>query len=102
MCIPALLGLFLSQARHASEYESPRDNRVCWQYSFYLGNCCGCQLVRTTYDQVRVAYMTYRLRYGGVEKYIVDIANNINHDIFEPSIYCFNTAGYLRKSLREG
>lgn len=50
-------------------------------------------------NKIRVAYIIDNLEYGGVQKYVVDIVNNLDRKRFSPYVYCLKKAGPLMNKL---
>jgi sugar transferase (PEP-CTERM/EpsH1 system associated) len=48
---------------------------------------------------IKIAYIVASLGYGGVEKYVVDIVNNINKKKFSPTVFTFKKDGPLKKLI---
>ena len=51
--------------------------------------------------KIKVGYITSSLDYGGVEKYVVDLANNIDSRKFIPVIFCLGNHGPLAEKIKK-
>lgn len=52
-------------------------------------------------EKIKIGYITSSLGYGGVEKYVVDLANNIDSKKFRPVIFCFSDYGPLADTVNK-
>ena len=51
-------------------------------------------------SKIKIFYIVNTLGYGGVEKYVVDIINNINTQHFYPIIVCLKKVGPLKDKIK--